>query len=149
MITRRKFAFWVSFGLFTLAEKLHAETLEKLATPRFDRTEPTVGRLRRDNDRRQRHRNSLASGENSTWRWFERESWATGRWKVTGITVPVSKRTGESSRGKQAISTRDLVPERSALQQDSRRRERARRRAAPARSFAPLAPRSASQQMAA
>jgi len=33
--------------------------------------------------------------ENSTWRWYERESLVNGQWKLTGITLPVHRHTGE------------------------------------------------------
>jgi len=111
MITRRKFAFWVSFGLFTLAEKLQAETLEKLASATIRATEPATATsaAKRAADRATATHWRVA--ENNTWRWFERESWANGRWKVTGVTVPVSKKTGESFTGKTGYLDEDLVPD--------------------------------------
>ena len=39
-MTRRRFAFWLGFGLFSLAEKLRADSLDRLAAAAMRRTEP-------------------------------------------------------------------------------------------------------------
>jgi len=109
-MTRRQFAFWLSLGFFTLAEKLRAESLEKLATATIRSTEPALpaGVATAIPDGATATHWRVA--ENNTWRWFERESWATGRWKVTGITSPINKRTGEPYTGKQGYLDETLVP---------------------------------------
>ncbi|HEY2841686.1 MAG TPA: hypothetical protein VGJ26_21175 [Pirellulales bacterium] len=111
-MTRRQFAFWLSFGFFTLAEKLRAESLEELATATIRFTEPDVARAASTSTVAE----SAAAThwrvtENNTWRWFERESWAAGRWKVSGVTTPINKRTGEPYEGKEGYLEESLVPD--------------------------------------
>lgn len=110
-MTRRKFAFWFSFGLFTLAEKLRAESLERLATATIRSTEPAATSVAAPPVVEGATATHWRVAENSAWRWFERESWASGRWKVTGVTVPVNKRTGEPFTGKTGYLDEDLVPD--------------------------------------
>ena len=108
--TRRRFAFWVGMGLFTLGERLHATGLDSLAAAamRVTDSDPKPSREpAADSSVAPAH---WTAGENNTWRWFERESWATGRWKVTGITSPINKRTGEPYTGKQGYLDETLVP---------------------------------------
>jgi hypothetical protein len=50
------------------------------------------------------------ASENNTWRWFERENLVDGRWKLTGITRPLHKRTGQPSTGDGYLEDA-LVPE--------------------------------------
>ena len=38
------------------------------------------------------------AAENSTWRWYRRETFVNGQWKLTGITLPVHRATGEYHR---------------------------------------------------
>ena len=52
----------------------------------------------------------IASG-NRTWRWYEREHLIDGRWKVTGITTPVNRFTGELYSGRNGYLDERLVPD--------------------------------------
>jgi hypothetical protein len=97
--------------LFALAEKLRAESLEKLATATIRSTEPAATGAAAPALADSAAATHWRVTENSTWRWFERESWASGRWKVTGVTAPVNKRTGEAFTGKQGYLAEDLVPD--------------------------------------
>lgn len=96
---RRRFVFWVGFGLFNLGEKLNLTGLDRLAaaTMRFGET----------SDSEAEH---WTTRQNRTWRWFERENLVDGQWKVTGITTPVHKRTGERFTGHTGYLADDLVP---------------------------------------
>lgn len=101
-MTRRRFAFWLGFGLFTLAEKLRFQGLDTLAAAAMRGTEPETASTATPVH--------WSSGENRTWRWFERENFVDGQWKLTGITTPVHKKTGEAFTGKGGYLDETLVP---------------------------------------
>jgi hypothetical protein len=87
-VTRRRFTFWLSFGLFTLADRLRIDGLDSLAAEAMrlidpDKPSPV----------------HWTAAENKTWRWFERENLVDGRWKLTGVTTPIHKKTGERHVG--------------------------------------------------
>jgi hypothetical protein len=103
-ITRRRFAFWVGFGLFTVGEKLHLGGFDKLAAAAM-RTAPSAG------DDPASGAEHWTPGENNSWRWFERENLVDGQWKLTGITRPVHKRTGEPYEESEGYLDESLVPE--------------------------------------
>lgn len=109
-MNRRQFAFWLSFGLFSLAEKLRAESLDRLAaaTMRAAETEATLIDGAGDRAAAAEH---WAVNENRTWRWFERENYIDGKWKLTGITTPVNKHTGERYTEKTGYLDDSVVPE--------------------------------------
>jgi hypothetical protein len=92
-MTRRRFAFWLSFGLFTLSEKLRIGGLDRLAAETMRRTGSKVS------DAKSSTPVHWTAAENRTWRWFERENLVDGRWKLTGVTTPVHKQTGEPHVG--------------------------------------------------
>ncbi len=48
--------------------------------------------------------------ENRTWRWFERETLVDEQWRLTGITTPVHRETGEYYAGAKGYLAQDLVP---------------------------------------
>jgi hypothetical protein len=48
--------------------------------------------------------------ENRSWRWFERETFVDGKWKLSGITTPVNKKTGEPKVGGEGYLDESLVP---------------------------------------
>ena len=105
-VTRRKFAFWVGFGAFSLAERLNAQSLDQLAAFAMKLAPPV---LPPNQDGPPEH---WRPAENSTWRWFERETYVDGRWKVTGRTTPIHKVTGDAFTGRTGYLSEDLVPER-------------------------------------
>ncbi|REK06693.1 MAG: hypothetical protein DWQ37_21830 [Planctomycetota bacterium] len=108
-ISRRRFAFWVGFGLFTLGEKLHARGLDDLAAAAMRAAESSS-----DADAAS---DTVASAEhwtpaeNNSWRWFEREELVDGKWKLTGITTPYNKVTGEAYQGSEGYLDPSLVPD--------------------------------------
>ncbi len=104
-LTRRRFAFWMGLGLFNLSEVLRAETLDNLAAAAMWGTESA------DSTAPRPPAEHWAAAENNTWRWFEREELVGGRWKLTGITRPVHKRTGEPYTGKNGYLEESLVPD--------------------------------------
>ena len=50
------------------------------------------------------------AASNRTWRWFERENYVDGRWKLTGITTPIDKQTGQPYTGKTGYLDESLAP---------------------------------------
>lgn len=88
--TRRRFAFWVGLGLFTLGEKLHAGGFDELAAAVMGGNEPPA-----TSDSPPSTVEHWTATDNKTWFWFERENLVDGQWKLTGITTPINKRTGE------------------------------------------------------
>jgi hypothetical protein len=88
---RRQFVFWCGFGLFTLGEKFRVAGLDRLAAATMRLAEPaTAGPLAPEH---------WAANDNRTWRWYERETFVDGRWKLTGITTPINKETGQPYTG--------------------------------------------------
>jgi hypothetical protein len=108
---RRRFLFWISFGMFTLAEKLHFSGLDRLAAATIDMAEPTadpsVDPHAAIPDSAPEH---WTAAENDVWRWYERENYVDGKWKLTGVTLPVNKETGEVYRGRTGYLDDAAVP---------------------------------------
>ncbi|MEX2140106.1 MAG: hypothetical protein WD894_12650 [Pirellulales bacterium] len=50
------------------------------------------------------------AAENNTWQWYERETLVNGQWKLTGITPPVHRNTGEYYRGATGYLEQSAVP---------------------------------------
>jgi hypothetical protein len=98
VMNRRQFAFWVGFGLFSLGDRLRVYGLDDLAAAAMratDAASPASAPSAED---------AIApvhwtAAENRTWRWFEREDYIDGNWKLTGITTPVHKKSGEPKVG--------------------------------------------------
>lgn len=103
-ITRRRFAFWIGFGAFTLGEKLNASCLDEIAALGMGLAPPSSPD---DQDQQPEH---WRRAENSSWHWFERETYVDGQWKVTGRTTPVNKDTGKALEGRSGYLSDDLVP---------------------------------------
>lgn len=106
--TRRRFAFWIGLGLFNLAEALRADALDDLAAAAMRAVEPKSPDFSKSPRATAEH---WAVAENNTWRWFEREELVRGRWRLTGITTPVHKLSGERSSGGAGYLDDALVPE--------------------------------------
>jgi hypothetical protein len=103
--TRRRFAFWVGMGLFSLGERLHAKGFDALAAAAMRATDSDAkssDAVEADDDLGAKDRlpEHWTVGENNTWRWFERENLIDGQWRVTGITTPVHKVTGDYYQGR-------------------------------------------------
>ena len=102
-ISRRRFAFWIGLGIFSVGEKLNAKGFDDLAAAAMKLMEPTV--------RPPLVPEHWSVAENSTWRWFERETLVDGEWQVTGITTPINKQTGEPYTGHTGYLDESRVPE--------------------------------------
>jgi hypothetical protein len=91
-MTRRRFAFWIGLGLFSMAEKLRVYGLDELAaaTMRAAGDQPPAAPPLPVHWR---------AADNGVWRWFERETLINGTWTLSGITRPVEMETGEPAAG--------------------------------------------------
>ena len=94
---RRRFLFWIGLGIFSLGEKLRAAGLDDLATTVTSGAEKAKATHWR-------------AVNNSTWQWYERETMVDGHWKVTGITTPIHRQTGERFTGPKGYLDDSLVP---------------------------------------
>lgn len=104
-LSRRRFAFWVGFGLFNLSEVLRADVLDSLAAASMRATDsepPKTPACKPEH---------WTASENNTWRWYEREHLIDGKWKLTGITTPIHKHTGARYEGRTGYLADELVPE--------------------------------------
>jgi hypothetical protein len=107
-MNRRRFTFWLGFGLFSLANKLRCYGLDELAAALMDGVQPTPTTTRAA---------SAVSppvhwraADNNRWQWYERETFIDGRWKLSGITTPIDKLTGLPYTGHTGYLDDDLVP---------------------------------------
>lgn len=102
-MNRRQFAFWLGLGLFSLADKLRVYGLDDLAAAAMRATEKSPP----TNPANPVH---WTAADNRSWRWYEREEFVDGKWKLTGITTPVNKKTGEPKVGGKGYLDDSLVP---------------------------------------
>lgn len=126
---RRRFAFWVGFGLFSLGERLRAESLDSLAaavmraggtdTPPLPKE--TLLNESGDGGKPDPLVDDPSTGEpgpaehwtfeeNERWYWFERETFVDDQWKLTGRTRPVHKHTGSRAPDAEGYVADDEVP---------------------------------------
>jgi hypothetical protein len=103
-MTRRQFAFWIGFGLFSLSEKLHLNVLDAWAAAAMDGAGSTTDGVKPTLPEH------WSVGGDDTWRWFERENFIKGEWVPTGTTTPIDKKTGERKVEKRGYLDDRLVP---------------------------------------
>jgi hypothetical protein len=97
--------FWLSFGAFTLAEKLGLSGLDSLAAAAMDSTAVKPSKKSR------KLPVHWSVAQDDEWRWFEREHFIDGQWWLTGTTAPVNKKTAERKNdGNEAYLDDSLVP---------------------------------------
>lgn len=103
-MTRRDFAFWFSFALFSLAEKLRIYGLDELAAATMRAAEPAAPSAAAALPTHWR------AADNDTWQWYERETLIDGQWTLSGITTPLNRKTGERYLGQAGYLDHNLVP---------------------------------------
>ncbi len=104
-MNRRQFAFWIGAGLFSLGERLRADSLDTLAAVVMQCSEKRIdGKTCVEQDRWSYH-------EDDSWRWFERETLEGGEWKFSGRTTPVHRQTGEHFTDEPGHLAETLVPD--------------------------------------
>jgi hypothetical protein len=101
---RRRFTFWLGFGLFSLSEKFCVSSLDTLAAAAMRRTESANALAKRSGAEH------WTLGGDKLWHWFERENLVKGEWVLTGRTTPVNKETGERKPENFAYIDDSLVP---------------------------------------
>jgi hypothetical protein len=104
-VDRRRFAFWFSFGLFSLSEKLRVYGLDELAAAALRAAEPASSGEAASAAIHWR------AADNELWRWYERETLIDGKWVLSGITMPVNMQNGEAYAGQDGYLDESLVPE--------------------------------------
>jgi hypothetical protein len=92
--------------LFTLAEKLRVSGLDGLAAALMRGAEEDLPP--RPDEALPVH---WTAAENKNWRWFERENFVDGQWKLTGITTPVHKKSGERKQGAAYLDVEVVPPQ--------------------------------------
>lgn len=103
-MNRRRFAFWLGLGLFSLSEKLHLGSLDALAAEAMRRTDTAKKFIPRSGAEH------WTVGGNKTWAWFERENLVNGEWVLSGTTTPVNKKSGERKPENIGYLDDSLVP---------------------------------------
>ncbi len=103
-MTRRRFMFWLGFGLFGLAEKLRADSLDAVAAAAMDAVEPVSPGIEPPWPV---HWTVVDDGN---WRWYEREHFIDDQWMLTGRTPPFDKETGDLSGKAGVYLDEELVP---------------------------------------
>ena len=106
---RRRFLFWISFGLFNLADRFQIVGLDRLAAAAMRLADPQPSGSSSSNSATDPPEHWVAA-ENTAWNWFEREHYVGGRWKLTGVTTPISKETGLPLTGRTGYLDESLVP---------------------------------------
>jgi hypothetical protein len=106
-LSRRRCAFWLGLGLFNLSEALGIDGLDHLASAAMRATD---GQDHAGPSEKAAAAEHWSAAENNSWTWFERENLIDGHWKLTGITTPVHKRSGERHAGAGYLDDQ-LVPE--------------------------------------
>jgi hypothetical protein len=104
-MTRRRFTFWLGFGLFTLAEKLHSNGLDALAAAAMGGGEQVASA-----QKSAAIPEHWTHAEDETWQWFERENYLDGQWVLTGSTTPTHKQTGERKAANEAYLEDSFLP---------------------------------------
>ena len=89
-MTRRRFTFWLGFGLFSLAEKLQLDGLDSLAAAAMGEDVQAASAATPPS-----FPEHWTYAEDESWQWFERENYIDGQWMLTGSTRPIHKETGE------------------------------------------------------
>ncbi|MEQ8846431.1 hypothetical protein [Botrimarina sp.] len=120
-MTRRRFAFWIGMGLFGVGERLRAESLDAMAAALMRSTEvpaPPPPALPEPFVAPAMPVHWQAT-HNHTWRWVQREEYLGGQWRLTGMTTPVHRRTGEPLEGGKGYLDEEAVPERFRLEADN------------------------------
>ena len=104
-MTRRQFAFWLGFGLFSLSDKLRISGLDHFAAAAMRKTQATPG-----SGAASTVAEHWTVADDETWTWFERENQIDGQWVLTGATTPINKETGEAKSEVGGYLDDSLVP---------------------------------------
>lgn len=98
--SRRRFAFWLGFGAFTLSQQLRSPALDKLAAKLMESTESNPGPP-----------THWTPAGNSDLIWFQRETLVDGTWRITGVSTPIDRHSGQVLPRIEGQIDINLVPE--------------------------------------
>jgi len=107
-MTRRRFAFWLGFGLFSLSEKLRMGGLDAMAAAAMRRTETKSASKPVAKESAIPEHWTVAADKD--WQWFERENFVDGQWQLTGTTAPINRSTGQRKADPGDYLDDSLVP---------------------------------------
>jgi hypothetical protein len=108
-MNRRQFSFWIGFGLFSLSDKLRVYALDDLAAATMRATEKSAAAPTAADAETPLHWTKV---EKNGHRWFEREDFVDGQWKLIGSTKSVNIRTGKAKDdGKKHLADDDVPAE--------------------------------------
>ena len=92
-MNRRQFAYWIGAGLFSLSERLNAETLDTLAAVVMQCTEKLV-------DGQASSSRSVGATTRHTLAVVRARDTRRRPWELTGRTRPINRTTGEAYTGR-------------------------------------------------
>lgn len=112
-MNRRRFAFWIGFTLFWIAERVRAAFLDDLGAAIMDATAPrSVKTPRKTAPTADKKPGSIRwkTNEDEKWKWFERFERKDSVWIRTGTTKPINKETGDYRETKKKYLEESAVP---------------------------------------
>jgi hypothetical protein len=109
-MNRRQFAFWLGFGLFSVGERLRVYGFDGLAAAMMRAAQKNSANAKFADPANELTAVHWTAAENRNWRWFEREDYIDGHWKLTRISTPVSKKTGEPKADARGYLDPSVVP---------------------------------------
>jgi hypothetical protein len=92
----------VGFGLLLLARDRATAGEQQSATKRAEKSETSLSKPT--------EKVRWKAAENRTWRWYQRENLVRDQWRVTAITTPVNKATGQRYTGETGYIEESAVP---------------------------------------
>jgi hypothetical protein len=109
-MNRRRFTFWLGFGLFSLADKLRCYGLDELAAALMDGAAAAQSTTPLEPTSAAKLPIHWRAADNNRWQWYERETFIDGQWKLSGITTPIDKLTGLPYTGHTGYLDDEQVP---------------------------------------
>jgi hypothetical protein len=109
MLTRRSFSTWLAASGFVLTTSHRASAQDSIESEQF----LPFAETRRPSDLvavDSKTQERWTAAENESWLWYERESLVNGQWRLTGITTPVHRVTGECVEAVPGYLDESLVP---------------------------------------
>ena len=101
-MNRRRFAFWASFGVFTLGQRLRAGSLDRLAAAMLGQASAPA--------------EHWTVAANDQWWWYERQQQLGDVWVTTGLTTPTNKESKQRYDGAAGYLDDALVPARMRIE---------------------------------
>jgi hypothetical protein len=109
MLTRRSFSTWLAASGLVLTTSHRASAQDSIESEQFlpfAETRRPSHLVAADSKSQER----WTAAENESWQWYERESMVNGQWRLTGITTPVHRVTGECVEAVPGYLDESLVP---------------------------------------